>query len=172
MQNEKDHIKNLESREAIAKLKELVEDAHVCLFGTNVISGPPTQRPMSPIHTDEFGVLWFFSNINSDKNKEIGQNAKVQLSFINTSKNEFLCINGNAEVVVDQQKFKALWKPIVQAWFKGGDTDPELSLIKVTPLDSYYWDTKHGKMIAMIKTLASMVSGKVMDDGVEGKLTI
>ncbi|MEO7834943.1 MAG: pyridoxamine 5'-phosphate oxidase family protein, partial [Ginsengibacter sp.] len=50
--------------------------------------------------------------------------------------------------------------------------DPNISVIKVIPENAYYWDTAHGKMISLLKIAASVVSGKTMDDGVEGKLEI
>jgi hypothetical protein len=53
-----------------------------------------------------------------------------------------------------------------------GKDDPELTLIKVEPVHTYYWDTKHGKMVAFAKMLASVVTGKTIDDSIEGKLKV
>lgn len=37
--------------------------------------------------------------------------------------------------------------------------------------DGYYWDTKHGNMVAYAKMLVGAAIGKTMDDSIEGKLT-
>lgn len=50
--------------------------------------------------------------------------------------------------------------------------DPDISVIKITPQDAYYWDTVHGKMITILKIAASVVTGKKPDEGVEGKIKV
>ena len=63
---------NLQASEGTEKLKDLVENIDICLFCTNLKTGDgATTRPMSAQEVDEEGNLWFFSDINSDKNREI-----------------------------------------------------------------------------------------------------
>ncbi len=42
--------------------------------------------------------------------------------------------------------------------------------VKVTLEDGFYWDTKNGKVISLIKLAASAIAGRTMDGRVEGKL--
>lgn len=172
MESEKDHVKNLSNKEAIEKLKELVKSAGVCMFETILPSPPFNARPMSPMKTDGEGNIWFFSSKDSDKNREIMANPFVQLYFSNMGSSEFLSVYGKAEIVIDRQKFEELWSPIVKAWFPEGKDDPKISLIKVTPEHSYYWDTKHNRMVSLLKIAAAVVTGKTMDDSVEGTLKV
>lgn len=79
---------------------------------------------------------------------------------------------GTAKISQDRAKIKELWSVWAKTWFQDGPEDAKLSLITVTPVSSEYWDTKHNKMVQLIKIAASIVSGKTMDDGVEGKLHI
>lgn len=169
---EDEKVKNLHDGEAVGKIKEIAGNAKICMFSTNLMELPINTRPMSPAEIDDEGNLWFFSDQLSDKNKEISDNANVQLTFSSVSNNEYLCIFGNAEIVTDTNKFKDFWTPIVKIWFEKGVEDPNLSLIKVIPKQSYYWDTQHNKMVAMLKMLVSVASGKKMDDSVEGKLNV
>ncbi len=127
---------------------------------------------MSPVDTDDEGCIWFFSDKSSNKNREITQNSNVQLYFSNNSSYEFLTIYGDAEVILNRKKLEELWNPIVKVWFTEGKDDPNLSLIKVTPKHSYYWDTRHNRMVSLIKMLTSIATGKTMDDGVEGELKV
>ena len=55
-------------------------------------------------------------------------------------------------------------------WFTEGKDDPRITVIKVTPTDGYYWDTKHGAAIAGAKMLVGAAIGKTLDDSVEGRL--
>jgi general stress protein 26 len=170
--NEDNHIRNLEDREAIQKLKTLVKHNNICMFITFLTEIPMQARPMSAQEVDNEGNLWFLSSKSSNKNFEIGEDARVQFFFANTGNSEYLSIYGHAEVLRDREKIEQIWSPIVKAWFQEGKDDPDLSVIKVTPEDINYWDTKNSKMVSLFKIMTSVVSGKTMDDGVEGKLRI
>lgn len=66
--------------------------------------------------------------------------------------------------------FKELWASIIETWFTGGVDDPRVTVIKVTPTEGYYWDTKHGLAVAGVKMLLGAVLKKTMDDSIQGKL--
>lgn len=170
--DEEGHIKNFSGTEAIKKLKELAEDARTCMLTTFTAQKPMPSRPMALQEVDEQGSLWFMSAASSNKNKELAVDPSIQLFFGNSSANEYLSIYGTATVSQDKAKIKELWNPYVKVWFQEGPDDPDLTLIEVKPDSCSYWDTKHNKMVAWAKMAASMVTGKTMDDGVEGKLSV
>lgn len=162
-------IKNLENKEAIDKIIELAKD-QTCLFCTFTGEFSINARPMSTQAVEEDGAIWFFSSKQSNKNREIGNKSKVQLLYGDPGKSDYLSVEGNAVIVEDKNKIDEFWTPIIKVWFQEGKDDPNLSLLKITPSDAYYWDTKHGKMVAFAKMMVSIVSGKTMDDGIEGSL--
>jgi hypothetical protein len=55
-------------------------------------------------------------------------------------------------------------------WFTEGKDDPRITVIKFTPTQGYYWDTKHGMAVALIKRLAGAIMGETHDDSIEGKI--
>jgi len=165
-------VKNLYDKDAVEKIKELVKSADICLFTTDLATVPLVTRPMSTQLVDDEGVLWFLSERASAKNTEIASDKRVQLFYFNKSNAEYLSIFGEAEILYDKQKVKELWTPIAKAWFTEGEDDPAISIIKVKAIEAHYWDTKHNKMVAMLKILAGAVIGKTMDDGVEGKMQL
>ncbi|TDH20030.1 general stress protein [Segetibacter sp. 3557_3] len=164
-------VKHLSSLDAIEKLQELATE-ETCLFGTFTGEFALRSRPMSTQKIEDDGSFWFFSGKDSHKNREIAQNDKVELLYANSSKENYLAVHGKAEITTDRAKIEELWTPLIKTWFQEGKDDPNLSLIKVTPQDAYYWDTKHGKMVAFAKMLTSVVVGKTMDDGIEGSLNV
>jgi general stress protein 26 len=83
-----------------------------------------------------------------------------------------LSVYGIAEISEDREKIEELWSPLMKTWFQEGKDDPRISIIKVTPTQSYYWDNKHGDTIAFLKMAVSVVAGKTLDDSVEGKLNV
>lgn len=170
--DEKDHIQNYSGAEAIKKLKQLAEDARICMFTTFANTLPLPSRPMALQTVDDDGTMHFFSAASSEKNHELASNPHAQLIFANVGNNEFLNIYGKAVISRDRAKIKELWTDWAKAWFQGGAEDPDLTLISVTPQSCDYWDTKHNKVIALLKIATSIVTGKVMDDAVEGQLKI
>lgn len=170
--DEPGHIKNYEGREAIEKLKEIAEGARTCMFITFTKNRPLPGRPMALQVVESDGTLQFFSAASSDKNREIEADPSVQLFFANTGSSEYLSVYGKAVISKDRAKIKELWSQWAKAWFQDGPDDPDLTLISVTPESSEYWDTKHNRMVSLLKVAASLVTGQTMDDGVEGKLKI
>lgn len=170
--DEENNVQNLEGEEAIKKLKELAEDARICMFTTFTTQRPMPSRPMALQKVEDDGTLQFLSATTSEKNHQIQQDDEVQLLFANTGSSEYLNIYGRAKISQDREKIKELWNVYIKAWFQDGPEDPKVSLISVTPESSQYWDTKHNKLVSILKIAASVVTGKTMDDGVEGELKV
>lgn len=165
-------IHDLSHGEAVSKIRELVKHNNICLFTSNLTTLPLQTRPMAVQEVDDDGNIWFLSSKSSHKNFQVEDDPRVQLMFANRGDNEFLSIYGEATIYTDRNKIEDIWSPIAKAWFKEGKNDPDLSVIKVSPEDAYYWDTKHNKAVSLIKIMASVVSGASMDDGVEGRLRV
>ncbi len=165
-------FKNLSDQNAIAKLKELAEDIGVCLFCTELTSLPINTRPMGLREVDDQGNFWFLSSKSSNKNFEIKQDNRVQLFFAKNSDSQFLSVYGNAKIYTDQSKIEEIWTPIANAWFEEGKKDPDVAVIRVTPEDAYYWDTKDGKIISLLKIAVAAATGIKTDGGVEGNIRL
>jgi general stress protein 26 len=142
------------------------------LLTTRLTQLPLNTRPMSVQKVCDQGNFWFLSGSDSDKNAEIEQDPRVQLFFLNTGNFEFLSVYGEATITRDRKKIDELWTDIAKAWFKDGKDDPRVTVIKVAPKEGYYWDTKNGKLVSMLKIAASAVMGKTLQEGVEGTIGV
>ena len=162
--------KDLSNNLAAEKIKELADDIKTCMFCTyNNIK--LQSRPMSVQEIDDNGHLWFLSDKTSNKNSEIKDNPKVEIFFAENH-DKFLSLHGTAIISYGRDRIEKLWNPIVKIWMPGGVDDPNLSAIQVIPEDGYYWNNKNGKMVAIAKMAASLITGKTMDDGIEGNLEL
>ena len=171
-QPEENH-RDLVGADAVKQIKETVDSADTCFFVTATYSGASSgARPMNIRQVDDQGTLWFLSSSDSHKNAEIAVDPAVKLYLQGSTHSEFLHLSGHATISTDKEKIKELWTPILKTWFTEGEDDPRITAIKVTPLDNYYWDTKHGSAVAGIKILAGAVIGKTLDDSIEGKLSL
>lgn len=164
--------KNLSNKEAIEKIKALAKAADICMFATNLMQLPLAARPMSTQEVDEEGCLWFFCKDKTELKRDIDNDDRVQLFYSNKSASEYLSIYGTATVIKDEAKAKELWSAMVKAWFPDGADDPELRIIKVEPAEAYYWDTKHNRMVSLLKILASTITGNEMDDSIQGNIKL
>ena len=172
MEKEASKIEHLVNHEAIEKFKEIVKHEPTCLFTTKLGQVPLNTRPMGVQKVCDQGNFWFLSASDSEKNREIAEDNRVQLFFLNTGKYEFLSLYGKASVTRDRTKIDELWSPIAKAWFEEGKEDPRVTVIKVTPEEGYYWDTKDGKLVSLLKIAASAISGKTLVEGVEGSIAV
>jgi general stress protein 26 len=172
MNNEASEIKNLVGKPAIDKFKEIVKHEQTCLFTTKLGTAPLTTRPMGVQKVCDQGNFWFMSPSDSDKNHEIHADPRVQLFISNTKNYEFLSVYGHATISRDQAKIDEFFSDIHKAWFPEGKDDPRITIIKVTPEQGFYWDTKDGKLVSLLKIAASAVTGKTLQEGVEGKISV
>lgn len=167
-----DSIRNLFSRDAVLKLRELVKASPTCMFGTSLKDIPHHVCPMHALDVDDDGSLWFFSGLDSEHAANIGEDPRVQIIFSNASDYEFLTVFGEAEIIRDAEKIYELWKPILKAWFPLGKDDPNLSVVRVDPTKVHYWDTTDGKLVVLAKILYSAVTGNMEASGIQGDLTV
>ena len=170
MDNNISNVEHLEDVDAIKKMQELVKHNSMCLFTTQTEFAPLPSRPMNTLEVDDEGSFWFMSAIDSHKNNEIHADHRVQLFFSNPADSEYMTVYGTAQISQDRRRIEELWHPLIKAWFTEGKDDPRISVIKVIPEEAYYWDTKSSKMIAMMKIMVSALTGKTMDDSLEGTL--
>lgn len=162
---------DLNGADAISKMKELVEKAGTCFFCTGARTNDSVgARPMSVRKVDDLGNLWFLSADDSHKNAELEGDPNVTLYFQGSAHSDFLTLKGRTLISRDKERIKQLWEPIIKTWFTEGVDDPRITVIRVTPHEGYYWDTKHGNAVAGAKMLIGAAIGKTLDDSIEGRL--
>jgi general stress protein 26 len=170
-QQPEDNMKNLSGKEAVDKIKELAKSAGAGFFCTKITTGGMVDaRPMGPEEIDDQGNMYFLSADDSHKNKHIAEDPKVQMFFQGSAHSDFLTLYGTASISRDKAKIKELWDPIMKTWFTEGEDDPRITVIKFTPEDGYYWDTKHGNAVAFAKMAFGALTGQTLDDSVEGTI--
>jgi general stress protein 26 len=171
-QPEKNH-EDLGDREAVSQIKTIVKQSENCFFCTAGGAGPSGGvRPMNMRKVDDDGTMWFLSASDSHKNAELARDPSVTLYFQGSAHSDFLCLRGRATVSKDKAKIRELWEPILKTWFTGGIDDPRITVLRFTPAEGYYWDTKHGNAVAGVKMLIGAAIGKTLDDSIEGKLRV
>jgi general stress protein 26 len=164
--------KNLDNKQALEKFKKLVEEINICMFITNTAGDQEHTRPMATIEVEDNGTLCFFTDVRSIKVEEVNMQREVHLVYAHPGKESYLDVWGSASLVTDRQQVVDKWSPIVKAWFPDGVSDPNLGLLKVQPVEAYYWESETGKMVQFLKMAASVVTGKRLAEGAQGSINL
>jgi len=147
-----------ESRDSqVAKLAELIADTQVCMF-TTTDDGRPVSRPMAVQEVEFDGDLWFFTKQGGRKIDQIGRECRVNVSF--SSRNSWVSVTGEAEIVRDVAKAKELWNSGIEAWFPDGPENPDIVLVKVHADGAEYWDTPGAGVVSVLSFVKAKVTGK------------
>jgi general stress protein 26 len=135
---------------------ELMKKIGICMLAS--WDGQELQaRPMGAyIQPDEHAVF-FLADARHHKEDDIKRYGKVCLAFSDTGAQNYVSVAGEAEVVVDRAKIGELWGIPAKAWWKSPD-DPNIRLLKVTPVDAQYWDAP-GSTVAYVKMAAAALTG-------------
>lgn len=170
--NQPEHNReDLRGLKAIEKVKELVAQSPNCFFCTTPLPGHEGGvRPMNVRQVDGTGRLWFLSASDSHQNAELGRDSTAKLFFQGSKHSDFLYLTGQGTISTDRQKIGELWEPVLSTWFTGGIDDPRITVIQFVATDGYYWDTKHGPMVAGMKMFIGAMLGKTLDDSIEGTI--
>jgi general stress protein 26 len=130
----------------IKKVAMLMKKLDLCLMTTRSTDGMRA-RPMSNNGEVEFdGDVWFFSNEDTRKIEEIERDPEVHLGYADTENFVFVSMTGEATIVKDKEKKRALWMKELERWFENGPESDDIVLIKVTPHTVAYWGDDEGEI--------------------------
>jgi general stress protein 26 len=121
--------------------RDIMASARFCALITLDEAGHPQTRTMDPFLPEEEMVVWFGTNLNSRKVKEIRQDSRVTLYYEAPGGVGYVVIKGHAYLVNESEKKKKYWKEEWNAYY----SDPKANyiLIKVIPDKLEIVDYKH-----------------------------
>lgn len=164
---------NLNNRQAIDKLKNMVENIDIGMMCTNTAEIDNLHAvPMSRQEVDDDGNLWFLFSSESETYHNLQKSQNISVLYSDVSNYNFLSINGIAEVSTDKNRIEKYWNKMVEAWFEKGKEDLTVRVLKVIPSEAHYWDNKSNKLVTFFKVAVSAVSNQKLDIGRQGDLNI
>lgn len=167
------NFENLIGKEAVEKIKELVDKASTCFFCTAIETNKSFEtRPMAPQKVDDHGVIWFLSAKDSHKNLELEENPKAQLLFQGSTFSNYLSLYGRVIISQNKAKIEELWEPTMKTWFTEGKDDARITVLQFIPSEGFYWDTKNGIAVATAKRIFGAIVGETYDDSIQGNIKI
>lgn len=157
--------------EARKKVVDLIEDVGFCMLATHAPDGGMHARPMVARQGDADGELWFFTGADSRKVGEIRREPKILLTYAEPKDQDYVALNGTAEVVRDTAKVRELWREPLRTWFPKGPDDPEIALLRVTLQNAEYWDSPSSAMVYAYGYAKARLTGEPPKPGDVGEAT-
>jgi len=152
------------------KLADLIDEASIAMLTTADSDGTLRSRPLATLQMDSEGKLWFFTALSSGKVEEIDQHRKVNLSYANVDRQDYVSISGHARLFRDPAKMRELWTQWVEPWFPNGLNDPDLALLEVTIDDAEYWDAPASRTQRLLGLARALSTGKTDRLGEHGEV--
>ena len=147
------------------KFWDMIEDHHACMLVTHGPGGMLHARPMHAIPDRDKREILFFTALAAGKAREIETSSEVCLTFMSHKKNDFVAVQGAAELTQDRALIDQHWNTMVKAWFPEGKEDPNVGLIRVHVKGGEYWDSSSSDIANMLRMLGGAASGKRPDMG-------
>ena len=134
---------------------ELLQSFDTAMLATRQPDGAMRSRPMAIARAQSNGDLWFVTAIDG-KVEEVINDPDVLATF--QSRDRYLSVTGQAEVVGDQGLIDAVWRERWRTWFPAGQRDPRLVLIHLRAKEAEYWDDSatHGVRWAFERAKAAL----------------
>lgn len=162
-----------EQQQYLGKFLKMIKDVRICMMISNENEGEHLSgRPMAINKVDDDGTIWFFSKKSSQQTTELDHQKNVSLAIVNEGDNNYLMVNGTADLVNDKEMMKELWSSKMKAWFPLGLEDPDMTLIKVSPEEVNYWDSNSSSMIVLFSMIKAIVTGKEYSEGEHGTINL
>jgi len=149
---------------------EVIERQGVCMLTTR-FDGGLRARPLQPRADRGASLIWFVTDLRSGKEHEIDAEHDVCLIFTDPDENAYLSITARAEGYRDPSKAAELWKSTDSVWWSGPD-DPNVRVLRVTPLTAELWDGPASEAIVAYEFVKARLTGVKPNLGENRKVTV
>jgi general stress protein 26 len=149
---------------------DIIARVGVCMLTTR-FAGGLRARPLEARPDRDAGLLWFVTDLRSGKEHEIETEHHVGLVFVDADARAYLSITGQGWVRRDPAKAAEIWKSTDNMWWKGPN-DPNVGVLRVTPLTAELWDGPASKAATAFEFVKSRLTGETPHLGENRKITV
>ncbi len=128
-----------DAAKALNKFKTLVYQSRTCMFCAVTAGGEMITKPLYTAGVDESGDLYFYFREDVPGFEHINWNNNISLIYSNTARRTHLEVTGKSVMIMDKQRTRDFWSPLLQAYFPKGRHTMKLMKVHVTQA-AYYCD--------------------------------
>jgi general stress protein 26 len=130
------------------RIRQIVSQFRVGMLVTHAEDASMHARPMRIAAHEGDGILWFLSDVDSEKIIQLGGDARATVVFQDPEETRFLSMTGFAGATTERERVEALWNESFRPYFPRGNGDPQLCAIYFEPTEAEYWDRTNFERIA------------------------
>jgi general stress protein 26 len=149
---------------------DVIERVGVGMLTTH-FAGGFRARPVEPRPDRAAGLIWIVTDLRSGKEHEIETEHDVGLTFVDAKQRAYLSLTARAEVRRDHAKAAAIWRSPDNLWWDGPD-DPNVCVLRITPLLAELWDGPASTAIAAFEVVKARLTGEKPNLGENRKVTV
>ena len=161
---------SMTNEEQLDRVWEIIERVGVCMLTTR-FAGGLRARPLEARPDRDDGRIWFVTDLHSGKEQEIESEDDVGLVFIDAREKAYLSITARAQALRDHAKAATIWKSTDNVWWRGPD-DPNVCVLRVTPITAELWDGPASKAVAAFEFAKARLTGAKPNLGENRKVTV
>ncbi|MFC3167044.1 pyridoxamine 5'-phosphate oxidase family protein [Paracoccus fontiphilus] len=142
--------------DVIDRIWTIADRLDPCMFVTCDGDGQRVRPVYARVRRDE-GAIHVLTDTKGCKLDQIAANPNVSLAFSDERANDYVVINGTAEIRHDPDKAREVWRLTDETFFTSPD-HPDLRVITVRPTSAELWDGSN-LLISGVKMLAERLLG-------------
>ncbi len=108
-------------------------------------------RPMYLVQDEYDDLLWFFTDLESEKVFELEEDNDVCVSFSDPHDEAYVSLTGIGRVSQDRRLVDKFWNPFISSWFPQGKDSPHLGLLEIEVQKGEYWSSDTSTMVQFFK---------------------
>ena len=126
--------------------------------------------PMSQYADRDLNVLWFITAKGTDLVESLASGAKeARFVIAEGAAKLYATVDGTASLSNDKAKLDELWNMVADAWFEGGERDPDVQLVRVDLSEAEVWTTT-GRLGFLYEIAKAQATDEKPDMGAHGTL--
>lgn len=145
------------ARTELEQVQSMLQGFRFAMLTTRDEQGMLQAHPLTVQEREFDGDLWFIVGSDAPLAEHVGIDPAVNAAFSGDS--AWLSIAGTATIVHDEARLRALWNPVVEAWFPEGPAASKATLLKVEASSAQYWDSP-GRLATLVSLVTSKVTGE------------
>lgn len=137
-----------------------MKGVRVGMMATRHEDGSMHSRPMGTHHAEFDGVLWYLTELDSEKVTDTETDPDVMIAYADPDSQTYISVSGRASIVRDRAMIEELWSEPARTWFPRGKDDPNLAAIRVDVQHAEYWDAPSATMVYAYGYMKSLATGE------------
>ncbi|MCW1930934.1 pyridoxamine 5'-phosphate oxidase family protein [Pararhodobacter zhoushanensis] len=126
-----------------------------------------SEHPMHPMtHYADWtnDRLWFLTSRSTTLVRELIPRARANFCVMDQKAGFDACLIGMLSQDLNREYLDALWSPLAAAWFKGGKSDPDLTMLRFDLTEAALWCSSTGVLNYGFEILKANLSADTTPD--------